>query len=308
MPAPRTSRPRPPAEAAVLDRRHAAQRGCATASSWLRRLKKGSQIFPRARRTSGCWWPARRPTTAHRRVRLHRQRRAAAARLPDARQRLRLARDEIDLPSFVALADVCDEPVALVVRTRTGATTEPRYRSWGSTTTPSRAPTCSAAARGLRRRDLEDDDGRVAVRGGRWQPPRHFTITERMILGWDQLEEGDEAYNTFTRDKHTYTDPWHDYQPTEGDPWDDRAGQGGQGRDRDRAQLHPARPRTAVPGSPRSPWRRATRASGSLRACGSRPPGCGYGAPIPCGWSCRPSASTTIRGDARHTWRWRATR
>ena len=74
----------------------------------------------------------------------------------------------------------------------------------------------------------QDADGLVAVRGGRWQPPT-FTIDESMILGWEQFEEGDEAYNTFTRIKHTYTDPFQDYQPTEGDPWDDLAAQAVQG-------------------------------------------------------------------------------
>ena len=51
----------------------------------------------------------------------------------------------------------------------------------------------------------------VAVRGGRWQAPT-FTIDESMIFGWDQLEEGDEAYNTFTRIKHTYLSPFHEFQ------------------------------------------------------------------------------------------------
>ena len=140
-----------------------------------------------------------------------------------------LAPDEIDLPSFAALADVCDEPVALVVPDPNGATTEMRYRSWGAYDYAE--PRAEVLARLLAACDgelVQDADGRVAVRGGRWQPPR-FTITEGMILGWDQLEEGDEAYSSFTRIKHTYTSPWHDYQPTEGDPWDDPAAQAVQG-------------------------------------------------------------------------------
>ncbi|MEG9525949.1 MAG: hypothetical protein MIL41_09260 [Hyphomicrobiales bacterium] len=43
-----------------------------------------------------------------------------------------LALAEIDLASFAALADVCDEPVALVVPDPNGATAEMRYRSWGA--------------------------------------------------------------------------------------------------------------------------------------------------------------------------------
>ena len=43
-----------------------------------------------------------------------------------------LALAEIDLASFAALADVCDEPAALVVPDPNGATAEMRYRSWGA--------------------------------------------------------------------------------------------------------------------------------------------------------------------------------
>lgn len=140
-----------------------------------------------------------------------------------------LTLDEIDRASFAALADVCDEPVALAVPDPNGATAEMRYRSWGAYDYTE--PRTEVLARLLAACDGElyqDADGRVAVRGGRWQAPR-FTITEGMILGWDQLEEGDEAYDTFNRIKHTYTSPWHDYQPTEGDPWDDLASQAVQG-------------------------------------------------------------------------------
>lgn len=140
-----------------------------------------------------------------------------------------LALAEIDLQSFRDLANVCDEPVALAVPDPNGATSEPRYRSWGSYDyTEQRADVLARLLAACDGELYQDADGRVAVRGGRWQAPR-FTITEGMILGWDQLEEGDEAYDTFNRIKHTYTSPWHDYQPTEGDPWDDRTAQAVQG-------------------------------------------------------------------------------
>jgi hypothetical protein len=140
-----------------------------------------------------------------------------------------LALAEIDLASFAALADVCDEPVALVVPDPNGATTEMRYRSWGAYDyTEARADVLARLLAACDGELIQDADGRVAVRGGRWQAPV-FTITEAMILGWDQLEEGDEAYSSFNRIKHTYTSPWHDYQPTEGDPWDDPAAQALQG-------------------------------------------------------------------------------
>lgn len=140
-----------------------------------------------------------------------------------------LALSEIDLASFAALADICDEPVPLVVPDPNGWTHEPRYRSWGSYGYDEARS--AVLARLLAACDGElsqDGEGRVAIRGGRWQPPA-FTITEGMILGWEQLEEGDEAYTAFTRIKHTFTSPFHDYQPVEGDPWDDLAAQAAQG-------------------------------------------------------------------------------
>lgn len=132
---------------------------------------------------------------------------------------------EIDLDSFAALADVCDEPVPLRVPAPDGSTTEPRYRSWGTYTFDEERAT--VLGRYLSACDAEldqDGEGRVTVRGGRWQEPT-FTITEDMVLGWDQFEEGSEAYATFNRVKFTYKSPFHDYQPVEGDPWDDLASQ-----------------------------------------------------------------------------------
>ncbi len=136
---------------------------------------------------------------------------------------------EIDVQSFADLADVCDEVVPLAAADPNGETSELRYRSWGSYTYDEQR--ADVLARFLSACDGEiypDADGLIAVRGGRWQPPT-FTIDESMILGWEQFEEGDEAYSTFTRIKHTYTDPFHDYQPVEGDPWDDPAAQAVQG-------------------------------------------------------------------------------
>ncbi|WP_070998811.1 hypothetical protein [Methylobacterium sp. C1] len=140
-----------------------------------------------------------------------------------------LALGEINLQTFADLANVCDQPIALVLPDPNGSTSEPRYRAWGSYTYDEQRS--DVLGRLLASCDAElyqDADGRIAVRGGRWQPPT-FTIDESMILGWEQLEEGDEAYNTFTRIKHTYTDPFQDYQPTEGDPWDDLGSQAVQG-------------------------------------------------------------------------------
>lgn len=140
-----------------------------------------------------------------------------------------LALSEISVQSFVDLANVCDQLVALITPDPNGATVELRYRSWGSYTyDEQRSDVLGRMLAACDGELYQDADGLVAVRGGRWQAPT-FVIDESMIQGWDQLEEGDEAYNTFTRIKHTYTDPFQDYQPTEGDPWDDLASQAVQG-------------------------------------------------------------------------------
>lgn len=140
-----------------------------------------------------------------------------------------LALSEINLQTFRDLANVCDEQVPLITPDPNGATSELRYRSWGSYDySEQRADVLARLLAACDGELYQDADGLVAVRGGRWQAPT-FTINESMIQGWDQLEEGDEAYNTFTRIKHTYTDPFQDYQPTEGDPWDDLASQAIQG-------------------------------------------------------------------------------
>lgn len=136
---------------------------------------------------------------------------------------------EINLQTFVDLANVCDEPIALIEPDPNGSVYEARYRSWGSYDySEQRADVLGRLLAACDGELYQDAAGLVAVRGGRWQAPT-FTIDESMILGWEQLEEGDEAYNTFTRIKHTYTSPFHDYQPTEGDPWEDAAAQAVQG-------------------------------------------------------------------------------
>jgi hypothetical protein len=140
-----------------------------------------------------------------------------------------LALSEINLQSFTDLANVCDQQVPLATADPNGATSELRYRSWGSYDySEQRADVLARLLAACDGEIYPDKDGLVAVRGGRWQTPT-FTIDETMILGWEQFEEGDEAYATFTRIKHTYTSPWHDHQPTEGDPWDDLTSQTIQG-------------------------------------------------------------------------------
>ncbi len=123
------------------------------------------------------------------------------------------------------MANVCDELIPLVIADPNGVTVEPRYRSWGSYTYDEERAT--VLARYLDAMDGEiyqNVEGKVAVRGGRWQPPT-VTIDESMILGWTSLERKSRAYDTFTQIKGNYTSPFHDFQPTEADPWNDLSAQ-----------------------------------------------------------------------------------
>lgn len=133
--------------------------------------------------------------------------------------------EEIDLDSFAALADVCDEDVPLRVPGPGGETSEKRYRSWGTYTHLEERS--AVLARYLAACDAEldqDGEGRVTVHGGRWHEPT-FTITEDMVLGWEGFEEGSEAYATFNRLKFTYKSVDNDYQPVEGQAWDNTESQ-----------------------------------------------------------------------------------
>lgn len=132
-----------------------------------------------------------------------------------------IAFEDIDLDSFRAFADVCDEELPLRVATPEGAVTEKRYRCWGLYGyNEARA---SVLQRYLDVCDAQlypDALGRLAVRGGRWDAA-DFTVTEAMVLGWDEFEAGDEEAATVNQVKFFYTSPRHDYQRIEGDPWDD---------------------------------------------------------------------------------------
>lgn len=127
----------------------------------------------------------------------------------------RLTWSDLDLPSFQAYANLCDEPVPLAA-----GGTEPRYRCWGTyaLTDPasdvlSRLRACGDAEFYITR------EGKIGIRGGRWTAPT-VTITDDDIISHD-FEEGPDALDRFNRLKVVFTSPDHDYQPTEADPWED---------------------------------------------------------------------------------------
>jgi hypothetical protein len=135
----------------------------------------------------------------------------------------RLTADDIDVASFNAFADLCDEAVPLAA-----GGSEKRYRAWGLYELND-DPT-EVIGRILRACDGElytTAEGKVAIRGGKWEPPT-VTIDDAHIISHD-LEEGADALDRFNQLKILYTSPLHDYQPTEAEPWDDLADQAERG-------------------------------------------------------------------------------
>lgn len=130
------------------------------------------------------------------------------------------AHSRIDLPSFIAYANVCDQAVTL----KAGGT-EKRYRI-GGTFDMGAEERRTVLNRILSTGDAEiyqGANGRIAVRGGEWTAPT-VTITEKHILGYD-FEGGADKLAAFNRLKISFSDPKNDYQVIEADPWDDLAAQ-----------------------------------------------------------------------------------
>lgn len=128
--------------------------------------------------------------------------------------------EEIDSASFAAMADVCDQDVALK-----GGGTEKRYRLWGGyefNDDPVEVlgrllATCDGEL-------YETAEGKIAIRGGRWQAPT-VTIPSESILALASFTTGSDAIDRFNRLKIIYTSEIHDWQPTEAPAWNDNADQ-----------------------------------------------------------------------------------
>jgi hypothetical protein len=122
----------------------------------------------------------------------------------------------IDLPSFIDMANLCDQ----VVQKKDG-TQELRY-SLGGTFNMGEEERKVVLARLLSSCDGEicqNADGKVSLRGGQWTEPT-VTITQDHILGYE-FEGGADALASFNRLKISFSDPFNDFQVIEGDPWDD---------------------------------------------------------------------------------------
>lgn len=123
--------------------------------------------------------------------------------------------DDIDLPSFSAYANLCDENVA-----RAAGGTEKRYRLCGVYQLTDEPEDILRKMRATCDAELyQNSEGKIAIRGGRWEAPT-VVITARDILG-HSLEQGNDRFAAFNELKITYTSPEHDYQSVEATSWVD---------------------------------------------------------------------------------------
>lgn len=130
-----------------------------------------------------------------------------------------LALDEIDVASFAAFADLCDQSVSL----KHGGT-EKRYRLWGSYSLMDEP--ASVQKRMLATCDGElwlTPAGKIAIRGGAYVAPT-VEFSGDAVLDF-QLTQGAGRLVAFNETTITYISPDHDYQSTECDPWIDTASQ-----------------------------------------------------------------------------------
>jgi hypothetical protein len=121
----------------------------------------------------------------------------------------------IDMASFEAFADICDQSVPLK-----GGGNEKRYRLWG-------VYELTEEPREVLRRMLQTCDaelymtpeGKVAIRGGVWEEPT-ITITDAHIKAYN-YEQGNDRMAAFNRVTLSFKSPDHDYQITETEEWND---------------------------------------------------------------------------------------
>lgn len=123
--------------------------------------------------------------------------------------------DQIDLSSFQAFADLCDELVPL----KAGGYIK-RYRLWGGyamneqmrTTMPRLLACCDG--------DIYiTAAGKVAIRGGKWVPPVLTLDSEKGHIISGEFRRGQSSLAAFNELTITYLEPDLDFQEAEADRW-----------------------------------------------------------------------------------------
>lgn len=126
---------------------------------------------------------------------------------------------QVDLTSFQAFANLCDEPVPLK-----GGGTAKRYTLNGGYALNEEMRTVLARMCAACDGDLYiNGAGKIAIRGGKWVAP---TLTLDSSLGHiisGEFRQGQSALAAFNELNFTYVDPDQDYMDTEGDRWLDTA-------------------------------------------------------------------------------------
>jgi len=125
---------------------------------------------------------------------------------------------KMDLPSFIAMANLCDEAVALAA-----GGTERRYRVATSVAlTEARKDVLARLLEACEARLYPTQDGKVSIRGGKWEAP---TVTIDADAG-HILETNfapPDAMSRFNELSFQYLDPALDYIENDGTPWQDVA-------------------------------------------------------------------------------------
>lgn len=135
----------------------------------------------------------------------------------------RLTTSDIDTASFSAMANLCDQAIALAA-----GGSEKRFRLWGmydlnadpKETLSRMLATCDGEL-------FENAAGKISIRGGKWDEPT-VTIEDKNVLSFS-LEQGNDAFASFNQLRILYTSPNHDYQSTEAQEWDDLTDQATRG-------------------------------------------------------------------------------
>lgn len=123
---------------------------------------------------------------------------------------MKLPYARIDGASFASFANLCDEWVNIAA-----GGGEKRYRLWGTVVlTEEPADVLQRMLATCDGELYETNEGKVAIRGGRWEAP-DVTIEDKHILQIGEISEGKDALAAFNEVKPIYTSPNHDYQPTE---------------------------------------------------------------------------------------------
>lgn len=127
--------------------------------------------------------------------------------------------NDIDIESFSAFADVCDEQVPIAA-----GGTEPRYRIWGVYSLQDDPADVLGKMRAACDAEFyQTPQGKMAIRGGKWEAPT-VTLREADIIS-HSLEQGNDRFSAFNELQVTYTSADHDFQTVETTPWVDLADQ-----------------------------------------------------------------------------------